>query len=168
MNNTIKVFIISNISFGLIGFAIGTRRKLAPTIVTQQIVTKVQEKDASTINIDRQQADNKEVVVVQKQYYPTGHVRNYKKTTTDYTSTTINASSTIHTIQTDITQTQKTQEIIIPEKNWLITGLMPVSNYKDYSNYTLQVSYRVVGPLYASFQSNIVFTHPMIGIGIQF
>lgn len=154
----------------IIGVFVGYRfKKEKPAIVaTQAIETKTQEVTTSNIQENRQQVDDKEVVVLQKQYFPSGKISNYKKTTTDYTSTTKKQQVTISKTQTKVTEAEKDKEIVNPQKNWLLVGLIPASNYKDYSDYTLQVSYRVVGPVYASFQTNLIFNKPMIGIGIQF
>lgn len=162
--------IIFGVSIFCAGMIVGYRIKKSPPPITltQAVTTKTQEDTTSNIQENRQQVDNKEVVVLQKQYFPSGKISNYKKTTTDYTSTTKKQQVTISKTQTKVTEAEKSTEIVNPPKNWLLQGFIPTSNYKDYSDYTLQVSYRVIGPIYASFQTNLIFNRPMIGIGIQF
>lgn len=164
----IKTLILSNFIFGLIGFIIGIKAQKKPPEPSIVSKAQTQQQTVSNNNAIAIQGMDKQIVSTINQYYPSGHIEKTTKTSTNYTSTIRNTTATINNSLINGTLTKNS--IISPQaaqKNWMLGGFLPTSNYKDYSDYTLQASYRIVGPIIVSFQSNLIFTRPMVGFQIQ-
>lgn len=168
MKKFVKIILISNacsfIFGGLIYESCFCNKETR--LINEQVETQIQKEQ--TIELNRQQDNNKSQVVLETEYSSKGTIKKTIEIHTDYKATTKIETSTISKVQNKDTEIIKSKEIIAPQKNWTLTGFIPMSNYTDYSEYTLQISYRVIGPLYASFQTNLLLNRPMMGIGVEF
>src|SRR5271165_2578200 len=166
----LKIIIFSYAGCLTLGIIIGRFSKkdipkITQTQTTQQKIVAVQKIDNNTITHENIKSE-KETIVTQKLFSPKGKLKKETQTQTVYNEVNLSEKTEAKNENNQIIEAKLTKDslIIEPSKKWLVQGFIPMTNYKDYSEYTLQVSYRVYGQIWASAQSNLIFTRPMAGI----
>ncbi len=169
-----KVLILTGGCFFVIGFIVSQLCKTnIPTMIQTQLVqqkSSIFEKKDKTEEIKNNVVRATEKVVNQKEFYPSGKVKEETQTNIVYnyknlTGTLYHQNDSDKKFDSKLSNTTLIEN---PQKNWMLGGLIPAINYTDYSQYSLQVSYRVYGQIWASVQDDLSFSKPMVGIQVSF
>lgn len=170
----LKVIVSSVLIFFILGFIVGrisTQQspKITQTQVTEQKVLTTSD-TTQTKNVQNNISKASQKIVSQKQFYPSGKIKQETETQIVYDYLNLGRTDDTQKNSEQIVDSKDSKTTLIenPEKNWMIGGLIPAENYHSYSDYSLQVSYRIYGQIWASAQSDLSFSRPMLGVQVSF
>ena len=155
----IKFILILGITCLAIGFSLGrfTKKDSSKLTKNQTIQQKVvtQQQIVSQTDTHENVKSEKETITTQKVFSSKGKLKKETQTQIVYNQVNLSERVEARDESRQVIDTKLTKEslIIDPAKNWSLNSFIPVNNYKDYSDYSLQVSYRVYGQIWLSAQS---------------
>lgn len=171
-----KILLIGCVTSFSIGAIVGiwfNHNKNSNNTIHNQIIQKnivETQKIQNITSIKKNVLKKGKVIYIQKEFNKKGILKKESESQTFYISQNSIESESGKYEKDDFVGSEATRNTFTTtsQKNWSLGALIPTSNYTDYSNYTGQVSYRLYGQIWASFQTNLLISRPMMGFQIQF